>query len=69
MISIYQIIFYCAVVAALAFMVMTLIGIQDRLDDLGSIAHYLKYMVPSGTKTEEPAPKKKLKKEKEKEEE
>ncbi len=63
----YQIIFYCAVVAALAFMVMTLIGIQERLDDLNTIARCLSLMVPADAKGEEVSTKKKLKKEKEKE--
>ncbi len=63
----YQIIFYCAVVAALAFMIMTLIGIQERLDDLNTIARCLSLMVPADAKGEDIAPKKKLKKDKEKE--
>ena len=64
----YQIIFYCAVVAALAFMIMTLIGIQERLDDLNTIARCLSLMVPADAKSEDIVPKKKLKKEKDKEE-
>lgn len=65
----YQIIFYCAVVAALAFMIMTLIGIQERLDDLNTIARCLSLMVPADAKGEDVAPKKKLKKDKEKDKE
>ncbi|MBR0518259.1 hypothetical protein IJJ97_00550 [bacterium] len=60
----YQIIFYCVVAVALAFIVMTLIGIQDRLDDIGRIADIMEYKLKAEGANEVPT-KKKVKKDKE----
>ncbi len=60
----YQIIFYCVVAVALAFIVMTLIGIQDRLDDIGRIADIMEYKLKAEGASEVPT-KKKIKKDKE----
>lgn len=60
----YQIIFYCVVAVALAFIVMTLIGIQDRLDDIGRIADIMEYKLKAEGASEVPT-KKKVKKDKE----